>query len=152
MNPQVVIFGANGFLGRYLTRHYARMGKGVVCVASWREGWSGDGMFLEWDGRSMGPWALALEGADRVINLTGQSVLQSRDARSREGILSSRIESTRIIGRAIAACRVPPALWMNAGSVEWYADGEVAQSEWNGERGKGFFQEVAQAVEEEFFA
>lgn len=152
MNPQVVIFGANGFLGRYLARHYSRLGREVVCVARRRDGWSGDGMFLEWDGKTMGPWSLALEGADRVINLTGRNVIRCRDAKSRREILRSRLESTRIIGRAIAACRVPPALWMNAGSVEWYDESGSAQDEWKGERGKGFFQNVAQAAEEEFFA
>ena len=74
MNPQIVIFAANGFLGRYLARHYQRQGREVVCIARSREGWSGDGMFLEWDGRTPGPWALALEGAECVINLAGRSV------------------------------------------------------------------------------
>ena len=74
MNPVIVIFGANGFLGRYLCRHFARNGKEVVAIARSREGWSGDGMFLEWDGKTLGPWALALEGAEAVINLAGRSV------------------------------------------------------------------------------
>ena len=74
MNPVIVIFGANGFLGRYLTRHCARSGKEVVAIGRSREGWSGDGMFLEWDGKTVGPWALALEGAEAVINLAGRSV------------------------------------------------------------------------------
>jgi len=74
MNAPVVIFGANGFLGRYMTRHFTCLGREVVAVGRRKTGWSGDGMFLEWDGRTKGPWTLALEGAGLVINLAGRSV------------------------------------------------------------------------------
>ena len=153
MNPQIVLFAANGFIGRYLARHYQRMGREVVCVARHREGWSGDGMFLEWDGKSVGPWALALEGAERVINLAGRSVNCRYDARNRKEILESRVDSTRAIGDAISACRVPPKLWMNSSTATWYRHAEDrAQDEWLGEPGEGFSVDVARAWEEAFFA
>lgn len=153
MNPQIVLFAANGFLGRYLARHYQRMGREVVCVARHRDGWSGDGMFLEWDGKTSGPWTLALEGAERVINLAGRSVNCRYDARNRREIIESRVDSTRVIGEAIAACRVPPKLWMNASTATWYRHAEdQAQDEWEGEPGEGFSVEVARAWEEAFFA
>lgn len=153
MNPQIVLFAANGFLGRYLARHYQRMGREVVCVARHREGWSGDGMLLEWDGKTPGPWTLALEGAERVINLAGRSVNCRYDARNRREIVGSRVDSTRVIGEAIAACRVPPKLWMNASTATWYRHAEDhPQDEWEGEPGEGFSVEVARAWEEAFFA
>ncbi len=55
MNTTVAIIGANGFLGRYLCRHFARNGREVVAIARNKKGWSGDGMFLEWDGKTLGP-------------------------------------------------------------------------------------------------
>jgi len=153
MNPQIVIFGANGFLGRYLARHYQRQGREVVCVARHREGWSGDGMFLEWDGHSLGPWALALEGAERVINLAGRSVNCRYDERNRREIVDSRVESTQVIGAAIRACKVPPKLWVNASTATWYRHAEDGpQDEWAGEPGEGFSFEVARSWEEAFFA
>jgi uncharacterized protein (TIGR01777 family) len=153
MNPQIVLFGANGFLGRYLARHYQRQGREVVCVARHRDGWSGDGMFLEWDGRSRGPWALALEGAERVINLAGRSVNCRYHEENRREIVESRVASTRVIGEAIAACQVPPKLWMNASTATWYRHAEDGpQDEWRGEPGEGFSVDVARAWEEAFFA
>ncbi|WP_075090814.1 NAD-dependent epimerase/dehydratase family protein [Haloferula sp. BvORR071] len=153
MNPQIVIFAANGFMGRYLARHYQRQGREVVCVARHREGWSGDGMFLEWDGRTEGPWALALEGAERVINLAGRSVNCRYDERNRREIIESRVASTSVIGQAIAACRIPPKLWMNASTATIYRHAEDrAQDEWEGEPGDGFSMQVARAWEEAFFA
>jgi uncharacterized protein (TIGR01777 family) len=153
MNPQIVLFAANGFLGRYLARHYQRLGREVVCVARHREGWSGDGMFLEWDGKTPGPWTLALEGAERVINLAGRSVNCRYDARNRREIVESRVDATRVIGESIAACRVPPKLWMNASTATWYRHAEDRpQDEWAGEPGEGFSVGVARAWEEAFFA
>ena len=152
MNPVVVIFGANGFLGRYLTRHFSRQGREVVAVARHRDGWSGDGMFLEWDGRSQGPWSYALEGAEAVINLAGRSVNCRYDETNRREILESRVASTRAIGEAIAACRVPPAVWLNSSTATWYRHAEdTAQNEWLGQPGEGFSCDVARAWEETFF-
>jgi uncharacterized protein (TIGR01777 family) len=152
MSPIIVIFGANGFLGRYLCRHFARQGKEVVAVARSREGWSGDGMFLEWDGRSPGPWTLALEGAEAVINLAGRSVNCRYTPQNRREILESRVASTRVIGEAIAACKVPPSVWLNASTATWYRHAEDRpQDDWMGEPGEGFSCDVARAWEEAFF-
>jgi len=152
MSPIIVIFGANGFLGRYLCRHFARRGKEVVAVARRREGWSGDGMFLEWDGSSQGPWALAMEGAEAVINMSGRSVNCRYTRENRREILRSRLDSTRAIGRAIAACKAPPKVWLNAGTATWYRHAEDRpQDDWLGEPGDGYSCEVARAWEEAFF-
>lgn len=152
MKPIAVIFGANGFLGRYLCRHWARKGYEIVAIARHREGWSGDGMFLPWDGQSSGPWELALEGAALVVNLSGRSVDCRYNAENRKEIFDSRIESTRAIARAIRQCRKAPALWMNASTATWYRHAEDGpQDEWRGEMGEGFSVGVARAWEETFF-
>lgn len=153
MNTTVVIIGANGFLGRYLCRHFARNGREVVAIARNRKGWSRDGMFLEWDGESVGPWAYALEGAELVINLAGRSVNCRYNPDNRAGILQSRVNSTATVGRAIAGCKVPPKLWINASTATWYRHAEDGpQNEWEGEAGEGFSHEVASAWEEAFFS
>ena len=152
MNTTVVIIGATGFLGRYLCRHFTRNGREVVAIARSRKGWSGDGMFLEWDGKNLGPWAYALEGAELVINLAGRSVNCRYSAENRKEILDSRVASTEIIGKAIAECRVPPKLWLNASTATWYRHAEdKPQDEWNGEAGNGFSCDIARAWEDAFF-
>lgn len=150
--PVIVIFGANGFLGRYLCRYFKRQGKEVVAVGRSHEGWSGDGMFLEWDGKSAGPWTLALEAAEAVINLAGATVNCRYTPANRERIIRSRVESTRIIGEAIRACRVPPKVWLNASTATWYRHAEdMPQDDWLGEHGTGFSCDVARLWEEGFF-
>ena len=136
MNPVIVIFGANGFLGRYLTRHFARSGKEVVAVGRSRNGWSGDGIFLEWDGKTLGPWALALEGAEAVVNLAGRSVNCRYTERNCREIIESRVDATRVIAQAIATCKTPPKTWLNASTVAWYQHAEdKPQNDWLGEPG-----------------
>lgn len=153
MNPVIVIFGANGFLGRYLTRHFTRQGREVVAIARSRKGWSGDGMFLEWDGKTLGPWALALEGAEAVINLAGRSVNCRYTEKNRREILESRLDSTRLIGKAVSLCKVPPRSWLNAGTATWYRHAtDKPQDDWLGEPGEGFSCDVARAWEEAFFS
>jgi uncharacterized protein len=152
MNPVIVIFGANGFLGRYLTRHCARHGWEVVAVGRNREGWSGDGMFLDWDGKNQGPWALALEGAEAVINLAGRSVNCRYTEKNRREIVDSRVDATRAIGEAIQNTKTPPKTWLNASTATWYRHAEdKPQDDWLGEPGEGFSCEVAQAWEDAFF-
>ncbi len=152
MNPTTVIIGANGFLGRYLCRHFARNGREVVAIARNRKGWSGDGMFLEWDGKNMGPWALALEGAELVINLAGRSVNCRYNPKNKQEIMRSRVDTTELVGRAIAECRVAPKLWINSSTATWYRHAEdKPQDEWEGVRGEGFSCDVAAAWEDAFF-
>lgn len=109
-------------------------------------------MFLEWDGKSLGPWALALEGAEAVINLAGRSVNCRYHEKNRREIMDSRVASTRVIGEAIAACKTPPKTWLNASTATWYRHAEDRpQNDWLGEPGEGFSCEVAQAWEDAFF-
>ncbi|WP_411826400.1 epimerase [Luteolibacter sp. AS25] len=152
MNTTAVVIGASGFLGRYLCRHFARNGREVVAISRTRDGWSGDGMFLEWDGKTLGPWAYALEGAEVVINLAGRSVNCRYDEKNRKEIIDSRVDSTKIIGEAIRGCRVPPKLWMNASTATWYRHAEDGpQTEWEGTLGEGFSCKVAKIWEDTFF-
>lgn len=109
-------------------------------------------MFLEWDGKSLGPWAYALEGAELVINLAGRSVNCRYNQANRKEIIHSRVESTSVIGEAIAGCRVPPKLWLNSSTATIYRHAEdKPQDEWKGEEGKGFSVDVARAWEAAFF-
>lgn len=152
MKGTVVIFGANGFMGRYLCRHFVGRGREVVAVARRPDGVVPDAMFLEWDGGTPGPWALALEGAALVINLAGRSVNCRYHEENRRQILESRVRSTKVIAEAIAECRTPPEVWMNAGTATWYRHAEDRpQDEWQGDPGDGFSCDVARAWEEAFF-
>jgi uncharacterized protein len=76
---------------------------------------------VAWDGKTLGLWAMEFDGADVVINLAGRSVnCRYTDAHLRE-MMVSRVESTRVVGEAIAAAKNPPKTWLQASTATIYA-------------------------------
>ncbi len=76
---------------------------------------------VAWDGRTLGPWAAEFAGADVVINLAGRSVDCRYHDRNLRAMMDSRVESTRVIGHAIAQAKNPPRVWLQAGTATIYA-------------------------------
>ncbi len=75
----------------------------------------------EWDARTLGRWADEIDGADAVINLAGRSVNCRYTKRNLAAMLSSRVESTRVIGDAIARAVRPPRVWLQMSTATIYA-------------------------------
>jgi uncharacterized protein (TIGR01777 family) len=69
----------------------------------------------------LGDWTAELEAADVVINLAGRSVNCRYTLRNRETITRSRVDSTTVLGQAIALARRPPRLWLQASTATIYA-------------------------------
>ncbi|RYG46495.1 DUF1731 domain-containing protein, partial [bacterium] len=61
------------------------------------------------------------EGADVVINLAGRSVNCRYDAANLKAMMDSRVESTRVVGDAIANCQKPPRVWLQSSTATIYA-------------------------------
>ena len=113
---RIVLAGGSGFLGRVLAGHLA--GRGFTVRVLTRNP-QGDGE-RSWDGRTLGGWVDELEGAVALINLAGCSVDCRYHARNRKRILDSRVESTRVLGEALARCAQPPRVWLNASTATIY--------------------------------
>ena len=112
-----MIPGGTGRIGELLTRSLTGAGHEVV-VLSRQPRHSGE---IAWDGRTLGPWAAAVDGSDVVINLAGRSVnCRYTDANLRQ-MMDSRVDSTRVIGQAIATARRPPAAWLQMSTATIYA-------------------------------
>ncbi|HYF62304.1 MAG TPA: TIGR01777 family oxidoreductase [Herpetosiphonaceae bacterium] len=107
----IVLPGGTGQIGTLLARHFHSAGHAVAVLsrsprpAPWRT--------AAWD-------AGELDGADVVINLAGRSVNCRYTPANRAAIMDSRIESTRALGRAIAAAARPPALWLQSSTATIY--------------------------------
>lgn len=148
-SPTLVLAGGRGFLGHCLKQYFTARGYQVVVLS--RHGSSA----TRWDGRTLGPWVEALEGAAALINLAGRSVDCRYTTANKRAIRASRLESTWVLGEAVARCQRPPAVWLNASTATIYAhteDEQPANTEAAGVMGQGFSVEVAQAWEAAFWA
>lgn len=113
---RVVLAGGSGFVGRQIKAHLQSLGYEVLVLSR------GPKAQVGWDGRTVGAWASVLEGAEAVINLSGEPVAQKWTIQAQQGIVSSRVDSTRAIGQAILQCAQPPKRWINASAVGIYGD------------------------------
>lgn len=116
---KIVIPGGSGQVGAILARAFQAAGDDVVVLS--RSPVSIPCRCAPWNGRSVGAWARELDGTDVVINLAGRNVNCRYNAANRRAIIDSRVESTRVVGEAIARCERPPRVWLQASTATIYA-------------------------------
>lgn len=117
---RIVLAGGSGFLGRALAEYFLKSGHAITILTRSPKTKTDDFREIKWDGRTPGSWAGEVEGAAAVINLAGRSVDCRYTGRNRRLILESRVGSTHVLGEAIAQCRVPPPVWLNASTATIY--------------------------------
>ena len=119
---KIVIPGGSGQVGTLLARTFHADGHDVVVLSRRpRATRAAPCRVVEWDASTPGAWAREIDGADVIVNLTGQSVNCRYNAGNREAIMQSRVGSTRIVGEAIAASAHPPPVWLQASTATIYA-------------------------------
>lgn len=129
-----VIPGGTGQVGTVLARAFTADGHDVTVIS--RAPRPAPWTVLEWDGRTIGPWTQALEGADAVINLAGYTVNCRYNPANRRRIMESRVDSTRAMGRAIRSASNPPRVWLQSSTATIYSHRyEAANDERSGQIG-----------------
>jgi uncharacterized protein (TIGR01777 family) len=157
---RIVLAGGNGQMGNLLARHFHESGHQVAVIvrsvqpAPWR--------VIQWDGTSLGDWTGELERADLVINLAGRNVNCRYTPSNRRAIKESRVQSTLLLGRAIAQLAHPPRVWMNASTATIYRHaldrpmdedtGEIGGNEQDCPSTWRFSIDVATSWEQAFFS
>lgn len=115
---KLVLTGGTGQLGRILVRSLRQQGHEVVVVTRG----PGNGRdVLQWDGRTLGPWAQSVDGADAVVNLAGRSVNCRYDEANLRQMMDSRVDSTWVVGQAIERATNPPRVWLQMSTATIYA-------------------------------
>ncbi len=114
---RIVIPGGSGQIGRCL-RRYLEAGNHTVRVLSRDPKHETE---VAWDGKNLGEWADTIDGADVIINLSGRNVNCRYTDKNLAAMMNSRVDSTRIVGQAIARSSNPPPVWLQMSTATIYA-------------------------------
>jgi uncharacterized protein len=142
---RVAITGASGLIGSALVPHLRSVGHDVSRLV--RRPAAADDE-ISWDPQAGTVDLERLAGTEAVIHLAGAGVGDHRwsDDYKRE-ILSSRVDSTHTIVRAITALDQKPQVLVSASAIGWYGDtGDRAVDE-TAPAGSGFLADVVRAWE-----
>jgi len=116
---KVVIPGGTGQIGQVLAETFQKRGDEVVILS--RKGEGGKARGAAWDGKTLGEWASEIDGADAVINLAGRTVNCRYTEENLREMMDSRVDSTRVVGEAIAKAKKPPRVWLQMSTATIYA-------------------------------
>jgi uncharacterized protein len=119
---KIVLPGGTGQVGGLLRRALVERGDEVTVLSRRPEKLEDGVRHAVWDGRTLGAWAAEIDGADAVVNLAGRSVsCRYTDSNLRQ-MMNSRVDSTQVVGEAIARAGRAPKVWLQMSTATIYAD------------------------------
>jgi len=150
---KLIIAGGSGFLGNVLIEYFKDSFSAIIVLTRTTQPDKGIVKYVLWDAKTLDAWAKEIDEADVLINLTGKSVDCRYNEENKSLILSSRLDSTKILGKAIIAAKNLPRIWLNSSTATIYRHSlDTQMNETTGEIGDGFSVDVAKAWEKVFFS
>lgn len=139
MTKQMLIAGASGFIGQYISKRFKEEGWKVKTIGRSDE--------LNWEDKA--GIVAALNKSSVVINLAGKSVNCRHTEANKKEIIESRVKTTAAINECIRQCSTPPELWLNASGMSIYPRtvAEVCTEESDTDKEGVFMAEVAKQWE-----
>ncbi|WP_166926176.1 TIGR01777 family oxidoreductase [Flavobacterium poyangense] len=149
---KLIIAAGTGFLGQSLLNHFKNRFGEIVILTRGKSKTSNGVKYVNWNAKTFSGWEKELENTAVLINLAGKSVDCRYTKENKKEILLSRIESTKILNKAVLNCTNPPKHWLNSSTSTIYRFSlDKEMDEVNGEIGNDFSMNVAQSWEKAFF-
>lgn len=149
---KLIIAAGTGFLGQVLVSHFKNKFREIVILTRGKSQTIDGIKYVNWNARTFTGWESELEDATVLINLAGKSVDCRYTKENKRAILLSRIESTKVLNKAVLNCVNPPKHWLNSSTSTIYRFSlDKEMDEVNGEIGNDFSMNVAQSWEKAFF-
>jgi hypothetical protein len=146
---RVLLAGASGFIGSELAARLQREGHTINRIVR-RDPGPGDAL-LESDPRHLDLSRLpggSLTGIDAVFSIVGEPLVPRRwGPEKREAIRASRIQTTDLIARAIAAADEPPPVFVSMSAVGYYGDRGDEVLDEGSSAGSGFVADLCRSWE-----
>lgn len=118
---KVLISGASGLVGSALARRLQADGDTVERLV--RPGGASSPGDIFWNPMAATVDALAMEGFDAVMHLSGASIAEARWTPARKAVLrSSRIDSTRVLVDTLSGLKRKPRVFLCASATGYYGN------------------------------
>lgn len=121
---KVVVTGATGFIGRALVATLQQRGDEVIALVRDVERAKSQlpgATLVAAELESQGLWCDSLDGSDGIVHLAGEPVAAKRwDARQKQRIRDSRVETTRTIVEVIGKLAARPKVLVTASGIDYY--------------------------------
>jgi len=150
LKSKIVIAGGSGFFGKHLIKYY-KTSKQVVVLTRGKSEFKNEVEYVNWDGKTLGDWKDVVNNAEVLINLSGKSINCRFTDVNKKRLLSSRIDSTKILEEAISEVNIPPKIWLNASSGAMYEGGSEPSVEADFTLDNSFLSKMSLAWENVFF-
>jgi len=145
---KIIIAAGTGFLGKNLEKYFTEKGNQVYILTRNPKRKNE----ILWDAKTLGEWKNLLENSDVLINLAGKSVDCRYTDKNKKEIYDSRINSTKVLQKAVDNCINKPKIWLNASSATIYVHSETQlNTEEKGIIGDDFSMNICKSWEKEFF-
>ena len=129
MQPNIIIFGASGFIGTSLIQSLNNIGITPIAVSR-RKPKAGEFTYVQWNTTDKEPfWINYTDDNSIIINLIGKSVDCRKTPETIDRILRSRIDSTRYIGLSLISKNKSPKHWIQMSTAHIYGDSELVLTE-----------------------
>ena len=141
---KIVVSGASGLIGTQLVAKLSSSGHEVVRLVR-RSPKSGE---IQWNPKSGTLDAVALEGADAVIHLSGAGIGDKRWSDGyRKEILDSRTSTTALLAKTMASLSRKPSVFLSGSAIGIYGARNDEQLTEVSTHGTGFLAEVCEQWE-----
>ncbi len=145
---KIVASGLSGFIGGELKKALSDRHE-LVCLK--RKGplkrQSGYREVL-WDPQASGEWVKEIDGADAVINLSGEPIAGKRwTATQKKELILSRLTTTRALVEVIGKAATKPRVLLNASAIGYYGDRGTEPLEEASKPGAGFLPDLCKEWE-----
>ena len=138
MPKNILITGATGLVGRQLIPSLQELGHQVSILTRKPRSIDGVKVFL-WDVYNQQIDYKAFENIDTIIHLAGEGIAEQKwtEQRKKE-IIDSRVESAKLLYKAIKETKAPVVTFVSASAVGYYGDRKNEVLTEDSEPGEGF--------------
>jgi len=144
---RVLISGASGLVGSEVARQLKASGHEAIKLVR-RQATAADE--VEWNPATGSIPAELMETIDAVVNMAGATTGKIPwTAKYKKEIVSSRLDSTRTLVKAMAAAKNPPKVFVSGSASGFYGDCGNAVLTESSPKGTGFLSDLASQWEQE---